>query len=202
MLFVAHRQELQGRGYELKMAGVSISPSISQNVKRLWDTTSDSDTRALKNGVLWQHRTETQKASKSLPKAFEMNLSLKRRGPLLLFHALRALRPRCERVEPSFLSLKSYKSAEDKQVALFGRNAFFLQKPAAFHDSCASYARTAAVLHVLLWLLAGPGALIYLLIAEASQDFEAISISGRAGGVAVADPPRLWHVRGRLRHSS
>ena len=48
------------------MAGVSISPSISQNVKRLWDTTSDSDTRALKNGVLWQHRTETQKPSKSL----------------------------------------------------------------------------------------------------------------------------------------
>ncbi|CAK9001426.1 unnamed protein product [Durusdinium trenchii] len=123
VLFVAHRQPLQGRPFEVDVGGLRFSPSISHNVMtRLWDTETPSDSiRAAKNAALY---------------CFSM-----------IFE-------RCAL------------AVNDKIVALFGRNAFFLQKPAAFHDSCATYARTAAVSHLLLWALAGPGALIYLLIAE------------------------------------
>eukprot|EP00913_Durusdinium_trenchii_P017993 g16909.t1 len=97
VLFVAHRQPLQGRPFEVDVGGLRFSPSISHNVMtRLWDTETPSDSiRAAKNAALY---------------CFSM-----------IFE-------RC--------------ALADKIVALFGRNAFFLQKPAAFHDSCATYART------------------------------------------------------------
>eukprot|EP00435_Cladocopium_sp_Y103_P033982 s16_g8.t1 len=127
VLFVAHRQPLQGRPFEVQLPGDlgTFSPSISHNVMtRLWDRSTDSETanaRAAKNAAWYCFSMVFERC------ALAMN---------------------------------------DKVVALFGRNAFFLQKPAAFHDSCATYARTAAVLHLFLWFFAGPGALLYLLLAE------------------------------------
>jgi len=125
VLFVAHRQPLQGRPFEVTVPGLgTFSPSISHNVMtRLWDDTSqpNASVRAAKNAALY---------------CFSM-----------IFE-------RCAL------------AVNDKVVALFGRNAFFLQKPSVFHDSCATYARTAALLHLFLWLFAGPGALFYLLLAE------------------------------------
>ncbi|CAJ1415659.1 unnamed protein product [Effrenium voratum] len=126
VLFVAHRQPLQGQPFEvaLPFTDLRVSPSISHNVlTRLWDRSKGQspDARAVRNGALY---------------CFSM-----------IFE-------RCAL------------AVNDKIVALFGRNAFFLQKPAAFHDSCAKYARVAAVLQVLLYMYCGPGALLYLLIAE------------------------------------
>lgn len=127
VLFVAHRQPLQGQTFEVQLPGNlgTFSPSISHNVMtRFWDRSTESETanaRAAKNAAWY---------------CFSMVFE------------------RCAL------------AINDKVVALFGRNAFFLQKPAAFHDSCATYARTAAVLHLFLWFFAGPGALLYLLLAE------------------------------------
>ncbi len=54
----------------------------------------------------------------------------------------------------------------DKFVALTGRNAFFPHKPADFHATCAAYARVSAALQLSLLAVAGPGALLWLYLAE------------------------------------
>lgn len=137
VLFVAHRQPLAGRPYELRFelpgaGAAAFSPSISHNIfSRLWDRSSEveghsgggagSSARGLRNGLLY---------------CFSM-----------VFERF-AL------------------AVNDKLVALTGTNFFFPNKPAAFHDGCATYARTAALLHLALLWFFGPGSLLYLLVAE------------------------------------
>ena len=51
-------------------------------------------------------------------------------------------------------------------VALTGRNFFFDGKPQRFHDEAAAYARVQLMLSLAIFAAAGPGALLYLLLAE------------------------------------
>jgi len=51
-------------------------------------------------------------------------------------------------------------------VALAGRNAFFPRKPEAFHASAAEHARASMALQLALVLGCGPGALLWLYLAE------------------------------------
>lgn len=51
-------------------------------------------------------------------------------------------------------------------VALTGRNYFFPYKPQSFHDTAAAYARVSLALQLGLLAFAGPGALLYLFLAE------------------------------------
>mmetsp|Transcript_56869 Transcript_56869/g.176998 ORF Transcript_56869/g.176998 Transcript_56869/m.176998 type:complete len:520 (-) Transcript_56869:14-1573(-) len=135
VLFVAHRQPLAGRPYELRLelpgwGTTALSPSISHNIfSRLWDRSSEAAggqdagaaARGARNAVLY-----------SFSMVFER-------------FAL---------------------AVNDKLVALTGTNFFFPNKPAAFHEGCATYARAAALLHLALLATCGPGALLYLLVAE------------------------------------
>lgn len=54
----------------------------------------------------------------------------------------------------------------DKVTAVIGRNLFFPHKPEEFHRTSAAHSRAQAVLHLLMFKLGGPGALLWLYFAE------------------------------------
>mmetsp|Transcript_13651 Transcript_13651/g.18197 ORF Transcript_13651/g.18197 Transcript_13651/m.18197 type:complete len:440 (-) Transcript_13651:772-2091(-) len=57
----------------------------------------------------------------------------------------------------------------DKWVAISGSNRFFFKnKPDEFHNKCATYARYTSLIQLALFLVSGPTALLYLLLAEVS----------------------------------
>ncbi|CAE8622524.1 unnamed protein product [Polarella glacialis] len=140
VLFVAHRQPVSGRPFEVRLPvpgggaddSVAFSPSISYNVfTSLWDKgpqrgqAEDTQTNATIRGI--------------------------RNGALYTF---------------SMVFERCALAVNDKIVGLVGFNPFFWQKPPAFHEGCASYSRAATVLHLALLAFCGPGALLYLLVGE------------------------------------
>lgn len=54
----------------------------------------------------------------------------------------------------------------DIVVAITGTNFFFPSKPQAFLDTNVQYARAAALVHLALFFIAGPQALLYLFVSE------------------------------------
>jgi len=67
----------------------------------------------------------------------------------------------------SFLFERAMLILNDFVVALIGKNLFFPNKPAAFHDECATYCRCAVVVRMALVILAGSWkALLFLYLAE------------------------------------
>lgn len=134
VLFVAHRQPLAGRAFEVQGLGLTFSPLISYNVfSKLWD----SRFAGLPSE---QHSSDPGYGARAI-----------RNGLLYSF---------------SMLFERFALGVNDKLVAFTGRNFFFQNKPDAFHEGCATYARTAALLHAALYMIAGPGSLLYLLVAE------------------------------------
>jgi len=66
----------------------------------------------------------------------------------------------------SFLFERYMLCWNDVVVAISGRNFFFPNKPAAFHQDCAKYARVAVTLRLALWAIAGWKALLFLYLSE------------------------------------
>jgi len=148
VLFVAHRQPLVGRAFEWEVplpgdgeGKARFSPSISFNVfSRLWDRSGEGPAqspRSSDNSGGGEEEVELWRAI--------------RNGALYSF---------------SMTFERCALAVNDKLVAITGTNYFFPNKPAEFQAGCATYARCAALLHAALFALSGPGALIYLLVAE------------------------------------
>lgn len=140
VLFVAHRQPLAGKPFEVNLplpSGDSFrfSPSVSHNVfTRFWEKPAGG------TGAAGGPGSKPASATTGLRNAFLYTFSMV--------------------LERFFLAIN------DKFVALLGTNVFFMNKPSVFHEGCANYARAAAVLHLLLFVLTGPGSLLYLFVAE------------------------------------
>ena len=66
----------------------------------------------------------------------------------------------------SFLGERVMLAVNDVVVAVTGRNFFFPHKPAAFHRSCARYARAATLLRAGLWYGCGWRSLLFLFLSE------------------------------------
>lgn len=66
----------------------------------------------------------------------------------------------------SFLFERYMLCWNDVVVALTGRNYFFPNKPASFHQMCATYTRCAVALRLFLFLVAGWKSLLFLYLSE------------------------------------
>lgn len=66
----------------------------------------------------------------------------------------------------SFLYERFMLVFNDCVVALTGRNAFFPNKPIAFHQACAKYARCATAVRFALWWFGGWKSLLFLYLSE------------------------------------